>query len=60
MNLLEIQEGFQKFDRNGDGHITVEELREARKKSGEGQSADHAVDMIKAVDRNGNMLSLKK
>ena len=59
MNLLEIQKGFQKFDKNGDGHITVEELQEARKKSEEEQSADHAKDMIKDVDRNGNMLSLK-
>ena len=59
LNLLEIQKGFQKFDKNGDGHITVEELQEARKKSEEEQSADHAKDMIKDVDRNGNMLSLK-
>lgn len=60
MNLLEIQKGFQKFDKNGDGHITVEELQEARKKFEEENSADHAKDMIKDVDRNGNMLFLKK
>ena len=60
MNLLEIQKGFQKFDKNGDGHITVEELQEARKKFEEENSADHANDMIKDVDRNGNMLFLKK
>jgi len=58
--LLEIQEGFRKFDKNGDGYITVAELKEARKNSGEGDSADHAKDMIKDIDRNGNMLSLKK
>ena len=60
MNLLEIQKGFQKFDKNDDGHITVEELQEARKKFEEENSADHAKDMIKDVDRNGNMLFLKK
>lgn len=60
MNLLEIQKGFQKFDKNGDGDITVEELQEARKKFEEENSADHAKDMIKDVDRNGNMLFLKK
>jgi len=38
----------------------VEELIEARKNSGEGDSAGHAKDMIKDVDRDGNMLSLKK
>ena len=56
--MLEIQEAFRKFDKNGDGHITVEELEEARKISGE--SDDHAKDMITDVDRNGTMLSLKK
>lgn len=55
--MLEIREAFQMFDENGDGHITVEELGEGMKKSGQEESADHVKDMIKDVDRNGNMLS---
>lgn len=54
-NLLEIHEAFQNFDENGDGHITEEELKDATKKSGEKQSADHAKDMIKDVDRSGKI-----
>lgn len=57
-NLLEIQEAFQNFDENGDGHITEEELKDATKKSGEKQSADHAKDMIKDVDRSGKIFFL--
>ena len=53
--LLEIEAAFKFFDKNGDGFISVEELGEAMKKLGLEMSEEELKDMIKAVDRNGNI-----
>jgi len=51
----EIEAAFKMFDKNGDGHISVEELGEAMKQAGQEMSEEELKDMIRAVDRNGNI-----
>ena len=41
------------FDKNGDGHISVEELGDAMKQAGQVMTNEELTDMIQAVDRNG-------
>jgi len=43
------------FDKNGDGFISVEELGEAMKQAGKEMSGEELKDVIRAVDRNGNI-----
>lgn len=50
----EIEAAFKLFDKNNDGHISVEELGEAMKQAGQEMSVEEIKDMIRAVDRNGN------
>lgn len=56
--LQEIEAAFKLFDKNNDGHISVEELGEAMKQAGQEMSVEEVKDMIKAVDRNGTKIIL--
>ena len=54
--LSEITDAFKLFDKNGDGKISAEELGEAMKQAGQELPEDELKDMIKAVDRNGEVI----
>eukprot|EP00497_Spongosphaera_streptacantha_P000363 TRINITY_DN122_c1_g1_i1.p1 TRINITY_DN122_c1_g1~~TRINITY_DN122_c1_g1_i1.p1 ORF type:complete len:205 (-),score=53.22 TRINITY_DN122_c1_g1_i1:75-689(-) len=54
-----VKETFKKFDKNGDGVVTVDELYEAMKEIDESATKEDAKSVIKAVDFNENdMLEL--
>ena len=50
----ELRQAFKQYDKNGDGVISVSELRDAMKNLGECISKKDAEEMIKAVDKDGN------
>lgn len=52
----ELLEAFRIFDRNGDGFITEEELRQALLNLGERLTGEQLRDMIAAADTDGNGL----
>lgn len=52
----ELLEAFRIFDRNGDGFITEEELKQALLNLGERLTGEELREMIKAADRNGDGL----
>ena len=49
-----MEEIFETFDENGDGNITMGELRRFLKKSGKILSADELKAVITAMDSSGN------
>lgn len=53
-NMDELEKSFKMFDKNGDGTITKEELREAMIKFGEKMSDDEISEMLEAADVNGD------
>lgn len=50
----ELREAFDVFDSNGDGQITVEELRLVMSSLGLGHGVDDCTSMIKKVDMDGD------
>jgi calmodulin len=52
----ELLEAFRIFDRNGDGFITEEELRQALLNLGERLTGEQIKDMLNAADKDGNGL----
>ncbi|KAF9343076.1 hypothetical protein BGX26_006302 [Mortierella sp. AD094] len=50
----EIDAIFRNFDRNGDGHITQEELSEVLKSQGDEPSQSEIQDMMNAADKNND------
>lgn len=52
----ELLEAFRVFDRNGDGFITEEELRQALLNLGERLTGEQLKDMIAVADKDGNGL----
>jgi calmodulin len=52
----ELLEAFRIFDRNGDGFITEEELRQALLNLGERLTGEQIRDMLSAADKDGNGL----
>ncbi len=49
-----LHEAFEQFDLNGDGVLTVEELRRAMSSFGENMSKDEVRQMIQDADDNGD------
>ncbi|KAG6528555.1 hypothetical protein ZIOFF_010733 [Zingiber officinale] len=52
--LADHQEAFALFDRNGDGHITPQELESVLQSMGYHPTRKDLMDMIKEVDTDGN------
>ncbi|XP_074588811.1 uncharacterized protein LOC141844713 [Curcuma longa] len=52
--LTDHQEAFALFDRNGDGHITAQELEYVLQSMGYHPTSKDLLDMIKEVDTDGN------
>lgn len=52
--LVEIQQAFAKFDRDGDGHIEAKELRTVMNVMGISPTDEQLTEMIGAVDTDGN------
>lgn len=52
--LVEIQQAFSKFDRDGDGHIEAKELMTVMNVMGIRPTQDQLQEMIQAVDTDGN------
>lgn len=52
----ELLEAFRVFDRNGDGYITEEELKQALLNLGERLTGEELKGMIAAADKDGNGL----
>ncbi|XP_035681695.1 calmodulin-like [Branchiostoma floridae] len=50
----EIAEAFRVFDKDGNGFISAEELRDIMKNLGEAMSVDDVDEMIEAVDTDGD------
>ncbi|AEC09928.1 Calmodulin-like protein 12 [Arabidopsis thaliana] len=52
--ILEFREAFRVFDKNGDGYITVNELRTTMRSLGETQTKAELQDMINEADADGD------
>ncbi len=52
--MIELRKTFRLFDKNGDGQISVQELRESLSSLGEEISEDEAREMIKEADVDGD------
>lgn len=50
----EMSEAFKVFDRNNDGFVSAEDLRQAMMSIGEKLTNDEVDEMIRAVDRDGD------
>ncbi|XP_070556029.1 calmodulin-like [Ptychodera flava] len=50
----DLYQAFREFDRNGDGYITIDELRRTMKKLGETISEDELREMMKEADQDGD------
>jgi len=50
----EFCKAFEMFDKNSDGYITVEELRDAMKSMGEKISFEEAEEEIRKADKDGD------
>ena len=57
--FVEYREAFNLFDNDGDETITSPELLTVMRSLGHNPSQDDIMDMIKEVDRNGNMQNAK-
>jgi len=50
----EIKEHWDSFDKDGDGHVTVDELGEVMRSIGENPTPEQIKQLIKEVDKDGN------
>ena len=50
----ELKQAFKVFDKDGDGYISADELKEVMKNLGESLSAKEVDDMLKEADINGD------
>ena len=52
--IAEFKEAFSLFDKDGDGTITLEELRTVMQSLGQNPTDQELIDMIREVDNDGN------
>ena len=52
--ISEFKEAFALFDKDGDGTITLDELRTVMQSLGQAPTDQELIDMIKEVDADGN------
>jgi len=52
--IFEFREAFQLFDKDGDGHVTLKELKVVFLTLGQMPSDEELMDMIREVDNDGN------
>lgn len=50
----EVREAFKVFDKDGDGKITIEELKIALHNLGDDMTDEEVHDMVKEIDANGD------
>lgn len=56
VSYVEIQEAFNLFDKNGDGTISVKELRESMQLAGHNTAEEIVKELLKSHDKDGMFL----